>query len=81
MHTGDKLTGSVCKCMDCAGKRYDRIQTEARVRHRERYNAAQQQQDEANAMANEAHVAQGEARANMHRLHDETKAELERELA
>ena len=31
MHSGDSFTHPICKCMDCAGKRFERAEREART--------------------------------------------------
>jgi hypothetical protein len=33
MHSGSQLFGRVCKCINCARKRNDRVMREARKRH------------------------------------------------
>ena len=54
MHSGNGMTGLLCKCMTCAGKRQQKLIALARKRHREDWNEAQRRFDEAEDALQEA---------------------------
>lgn len=45
MHTGDRMGGSVCKCMSCAGARFERAEREARTADPDKYFSYQRRED------------------------------------
>ncbi len=70
MHTGAKLSGAVCKCLDCARQRQDTLRREARIRYRDEYNQIAEQRDDA-VLAQQAAVA--DLRAAVDRMRELTE--------
>jgi hypothetical protein len=76
MHSGSNLTGSLCKCMDCARSRYNILVREARLRYRDEYRAIEDDSDAAEQAIIAGNAALTAARFRERCLIDRVREEI-----
>lgn len=76
MHTREKLTGSVCKCMQCAADRQKALAQEALLRYPQTYQSNQYEIASAEQAISVAEYSLKTARARQRGLIEDVRKEL-----